>query len=199
MTLPRMFRRRVLAAAALSATLAVVASPAALAHDLVIGGNPADGEVVEEFPRRIELEFSGLPQGSFSTIALSNQASGEILFSGKPTLEGQKVILDLPEEVTGGPGDYTIGFQITSSDGHATRDTTTFTVAGTPSSPAAAAPADGAAVQPADSPVESATADDATADAAPSSGLGGTTLVILTGVGLLAALTALTLVIRRRR
>lgn len=139
MIIARIRPRRVLAVAALAGGLAVAASPAAFAHDVVIGGNPADGEVVEKFPRSIELEFSGLPQGSFTTVAVSNQDSGEILFSGEPTIDDRVVTLDLPADVTGGPGDYTVGFQITSSDGHATRNTTTFTVAGDTQPSAAAA------------------------------------------------------------
>ena len=49
-TLPR----RVLATVVAVGALTVVATPVALAHDSVIGGNPADGDVVEEFPRSIE-------------------------------------------------------------------------------------------------------------------------------------------------
>ncbi len=54
--------RRVVAAVAAVGAMTLAASPAVLAHDAVIGGNPADGEVMEEFPRAIELEFSGLPR-----------------------------------------------------------------------------------------------------------------------------------------
>ena len=125
-TLPR----RVLATVVAVGALTVVATPVALAHDSVIGGNPADGDVVEEFPRSIELEFSGLPQEGFSTVAITDQDSGDLLFSGEPTIDGRLVTLDLPADVSGGPGDYTVGFQILSSDGHATRSATTFTVAG---------------------------------------------------------------------
>lgn len=63
-------------------------------------------------------------------MAITDQDSGGILFSGEPSIEGRLVSLALPVNVTGGPGDYTVGFQIISSDGHATRSATTFTVAG---------------------------------------------------------------------
>lgn len=130
MIISPMLPRRVLATVVAVGALTVVATPVALAHDSVIGGNPADGEVVEEFPRSIELEFSGLPQEGFSTVAITDQDSGDLLFSGEPTIDGRLVTLDLPADVSGGPGDYTVGFQILSSDGHATRSATTFTVAG---------------------------------------------------------------------
>lgn len=104
--------------------------PHAQAHDSVIGGTPAPDERVEEFPDTIELEFSGIPQESFNTVAVSDTDSGEVLFSGEPTVEGQSVILPVPEDMAPGPGSYTVGFQITSSDGHATRGSIAFEVAG---------------------------------------------------------------------
>ena len=87
MIISPMLPRRVLATVVAVGALTVVATPVALAHDSVIGGNPADGEVVEEFPRRIELEFSGLPQEGFSTVAITDQGSGDLLFSGEPTID----------------------------------------------------------------------------------------------------------------
>lgn len=81
-----MFRSRALqtltAAAAVTAGL-VLSAPAALAHDLVIGGDPADKEILQEFPDRIELEFSGYVMEDFNTFAVSDAASEEVLFSGE--------------------------------------------------------------------------------------------------------------------
>lgn len=101
----------------------------ALAHDAVVGGNPADGEVIEDFPSSITLDFSGIPKEGFNTISVLNQDQ-EILYSGEPTVDGQSITIDLPDDLDPGPGEYTVGFQITSSDGHATRGKTTFTVEG---------------------------------------------------------------------
>ncbi|AGF72635.1 copper resistance CopC family protein [Corynebacterium halotolerans] len=139
MIIPRTLQRPALAALAAAGAVTIAAAPAALAHDVVVSGDPADGAVVEEFPRSIELEFSGIPREGFSTVAVTEQDSGELLYSGEPTIDGQMVTLELPEDVTGGPGEYTVGFQITSSDGHATRGMTTFTVAGDEQSPEAGA------------------------------------------------------------
>ena len=103
----------------------------AWAHDAVVGGSPADGQVVEQFPSSITLDFSGVPQEGFNTMSVLNQDQ-EILFTGEPVVEGQSITIDVPEDLDPGAGEYTVGFQITSSDGHATRGKTTFTVEGDP-------------------------------------------------------------------
>lgn len=101
------------------------------AHDAVIGGDPANGSVVTDFPGVLTLEFSGQPQDGFNTFALSRVSDNEILFTGEPTLDGRFVSLELPGAVHAAadevPGEYRIGFQIVSSDGHATKGMTTFT------------------------------------------------------------------------
>lgn len=101
------------------------------AHDAVIGGDPENGSVVTDFPSVLTLEFSGQPQDGFNTFALSRVSDNEILFTGEPTLDGRFVSLELPEAVHNtadeAPGEYRIGFQIVSSDGHATKGMTTFT------------------------------------------------------------------------
>lgn len=103
------------------------------AHDVVVGGNPADGAVLDELPETLVLEFSAQPKDGFNTIAVTD-ADKAVIFSGEPRVEGRNLIFDVPEDVTLKPGDYTIGFQITSSDGHATRGKTTFTISGAASS-----------------------------------------------------------------
>ena len=105
-------------------------SPVATAHDVVLSSTPENGSVVEEFPETIELEFSGIPQDLFNTVALSNADTGEILFSGSPELDERILSFDVPSDVETGPGNYAVGFQITSSDGHATKGSIAFEVAG---------------------------------------------------------------------
>lgn len=119
--------RRGGAAAAVVAVAALVPAPA-FAHDSVIGSNPKDGSVVSEFPRAIELEFSGEIQDGFNTVALSREVDGqsEVLYSGEPTVQGRDVTLDLPDDLHPEPGEYKVGFQIVSSDGHSTKGMTTF-------------------------------------------------------------------------
>lgn len=62
-------------------------------------------------------------------MAISN-SKGDVLVTGEPTVDGRNVTLAIPETTTLIPDEYTIGFQITSSDGHSTRGKTTFTIAG---------------------------------------------------------------------
>lgn len=132
----RFIARRAPVAAAAAALLTVAAGTTgfslqhAEAHDVVVGGTPEPDSVVEEFPDDIVLEFSGIPQDSFNTVAVSDADSGEVLFSGEPTLDERLVTLDVPDDVEPGPGNYSVGFQITSSDGHATRGSVAFEVAG---------------------------------------------------------------------
>lgn len=56
------------------------------AHDAVIGGDPANGSVVTDFPGVLTLEFSGQPQDGFNTFALSRVSDNEILFTGNQRL-----------------------------------------------------------------------------------------------------------------
>ena len=185
MSRPRTLRN--LGATALAAGALVLVAPAATAHDVVIGGNPANEETVEEFPEVIELEFSGYVKEDFNTFAISDIESGEILFSGPPTIDGRMVSIDVPADVNPGAGDYRIGFQITSSDGHSTRGMTTFTVAGEREDTA--------------TPVEEATDDAETTAASESNaeGLPGPLMWILAGVGVLAILGVIVMMIARGR
>lgn len=114
--------------AALFSTSGAVAP--AVAHDVVVDAQPPAGGTVEEFPREIVLEFSGYPRDTFNMFAVTDKSSGEILFDGTPKLDGRNLTIDVPADVNPGAGTYTVGFQITSSDGHATRGKTEFRVAG---------------------------------------------------------------------
>lgn len=127
--MPHAFRptSRHLAAAAVALMWSATLAPDATAHDAVVGGVPADGEVVSEFPDQLELTFSDQVQDGFNTFALSNSDTGEVVYSGQPTVEGRNVTLDLPADLEATPGSYRIGFQIISSDGHSTKGMTSFT------------------------------------------------------------------------
>ena len=117
------------AVAAVAATAAMVTAAPAFAHDSVIGATPEDGSVVQEFPDTIELEFSGEIQDGFNTVAITRDRVGEpdLVYSGEPRIDGRDVILDIPADVEAEPGDYKVGFQIISADGHATKGMTAFT------------------------------------------------------------------------
>ena len=103
-------------------------APVAHAHDSVIASVPADGQNLDEFPRRIEMTFSGVPRDSFNTVAISDADTKEVLITQQPELQDQVISFDVPESLDPGPGAYIVGFQITSSDGHSTRGKLSFSV-----------------------------------------------------------------------
>lgn len=185
------------AAAALTLLSGVVGLglPHAQAHDSVVGGNPVPNSVVEEFPAQIELEFSGLPQDSFNTVAVSDSDSGEVLFNGEPELDERMVILPVPEDIDPGPGNYTVGFQITSSDGHATRGSITFEVAGDESidgeSTASATPEDSAGITDGDTEEETTSPEDQL--------LSGPLGWVFGGVGVILVIGVLIMMITKNR
>lgn len=117
----------VLALWGVGAITPIIPSNIASAHDVVVGGAPRDGEVLTEAPSKIVLEFSGEPKSGFNTLAVTD-STGRVLFRGEPTVEGRNVTLDVPGDIEFSSGEYTIGFQITSSDGHSTRGKTTFSI-----------------------------------------------------------------------
>ena len=129
MLIPAAMRRATVVAAAAAGSL--VAAAPALAHDSVVGAVPEDTGVVHEFPDEVTLEFSGEVQEGFNTVAISREVDGqsEVVYSGEPAVEGRLVTLDVPDDVDAQPGEYTVGYQIVSSDGHATKGVTSFTFA----------------------------------------------------------------------
>lgn len=124
--------RQVTTAFAAGATGLMIAmsAPLALAHDSVVGGNVVSDAPLEEFPREITLEFSGIPKETFNTFAVSDKDSGEVLFDGTPSIDGRDLTVEVPQDVQVGAGDYQVGFRITSSDGHSTVGSVEFSVAG---------------------------------------------------------------------
>lgn len=120
---------RALVAGAAAAALTLGAVPLASAHDSVISARPGIDETVSEFPSELVLEFSAPPKEDFNTVALSRVADEEVLFSGEPEVNDREISIAVPADIDAQPGEYRIGYQITSSDGHATKGTTSFTFA----------------------------------------------------------------------
>lgn len=120
---------------------AVAAAPA-MAHDLITNSNPSNGTEIEKLPDKIVMEFSGEPKDTFNTVAVSKD--GEVLFTAEPTVDRRELTVDVPKDIESEPGDYTIGYQITSSDGHATRGQLEFSIAGDSASAGDSAASDNA-------------------------------------------------------
>lgn len=111
---------------AVIAGLSIVGATAgtAVAHDLVVDSTPEQGSDIQEPVKEISLTFSGEPKDGFNRIALSRD--GEVLFTGEPESDGRVLSIEVPDDVDWQPGEYTVGYQITSSDGHATRGSLQF-------------------------------------------------------------------------
>lgn len=191
----RSLRRGILAAgAALTIAAAPVMpiglTPPAIAHDAVVGGSPANGEVVSSFPDTLTLDFSAEVQDGFNTFALSRTDTGEVVFTGEPTIDGRAVSVDLPADFAAEPGQYQIGYQIISSDGHATKGMTTFTYA--PAAGATASSAQSAPVAQAGEPADSA--DQEAVEPASSN-----MTLLWVGLGILAVLGIIAVAITRSR
>jgi copper resistance protein C len=182
---PRVRSRVALAATAFAVTTAVAGAPLVGAHDVVVGGDPADGEVLQEFPTSVTLEFSGEPREGFNTFAITEAESGETVHSGEPTVSGRDVSLELPQDLDAGSGDYRLGFQITSSDGHSTRGMTSFSVAGDE--------------EVANDPAVEDSGDAEASEAAEDEGLSTTTQIVLAAVGVLVLLSVVAMAVARQR
>ena len=202
------------ATAALGLTLTTMAAPA-WAHDSLVASSPEAGEVLDQSPEEVTLEFSGggLTTGESITnvIAISDE-DGEN-WEGETKIEGGSMSTELPEELP--DGDYTVTYRVVYSDGHAEESAFDFEVAEAEPEPApessastetetesAVPEADDDAADP--TTVDSAQADepvagDAAAETPQDSGLPvwGVVLGALVGVGLLAAIV--TAVVRRRK
>lgn len=180
-----------LAATVLSSVAVWSFAPQATAHDVVVESNPADGAVIKEFPENIVLEFSGEPREGFNAIAVTD-SSGEIVFEGEPELDGRVLTIDVPGDVDAADGTYSVGYQITSSDGHATRGGLEFSVA---DDAAATSETD---ANSKDSQSKSDEAAEGTSNTDDGGGIGVANIVISLGA-ISAALAVIVLLVQKRK
>ncbi|MBA8922204.1 copper resistance CopC family protein [Nesterenkonia jeotgali] len=113
--------------AALGLAVTTMAAPA-WAHDSLIASSPEAGEVLQESPEEITLEFSGggLTTGDgITNIVQVSDADGEN-WEGETEVEGATMSAEFPEELPG--GDYTVAYRVVYSDGHAEEQSFDFEV-----------------------------------------------------------------------
>lgn len=180
---------RTLTAGALVAGLGLssaLLAPVASAHDTAIGGSINEGDVLDEFPEEITIEFSAIPRDGFNNFAVTDQGTGEVLFSEEPEINERELTITTPEDQDPGDGDYMLGFQITSSDGHATRGGISFSVeSGEETANGAAVDSEGA-----ETPAEAAEEAE---------GMSTWMKWALAGVGVLAVIAVLAVMLAKRR
>jgi len=176
---------------AVPAVLALTAAPAS-AHNELLSSSPASGARVTALPSDIVLTFAEQTDPRFVKIAATGP-DGASVAAGAPQVAGTKVSQPLAAGTAS--GQYTIAYRVVSKDGHPVQGSLTFTAtlpaaepsaAGTP--PATTNPAGVAGAPPADQVAK-------TASTGGLSGFG----YALTGLGVLAVLGAVLMLVRRRQ
>ncbi|MDN6666052.1 MAG: copper resistance protein CopC [Brevibacterium sp.] len=112
-------------AALLVAALSVFAFAPASAHDQLISSNPEDGSTVDQQPEWIEMTFSGDIQEVGSEVKIV--IDGENVSAGELTVDGKKLSVALPDNLK--PGDYKVTWRVVSQDGHPISGDFDFTIA----------------------------------------------------------------------
>lgn len=127
--------RRTLAVLLLAVTGVLGLATPALAHNVLVGSDPADGAKLATGPAKVSLTFDQPVQFGFNTVTVTS-ADGAHWEAGPVAVEGNAV--SAPVRPLGPAGVYTIGYRILSADGHpvtgAIRFTLTTPGTGTPAS-----------------------------------------------------------------
>ncbi len=116
---------RKLVVAFLAVAALLIGAPAASAHSVMTGSDPADGAELAEGPEQVSVSFNEVPQSQFATLNVVGP-DGNLWSKGDPRIEGESVVVDVGE--LGPVGDYTVAYRVTSADGHPVSGTVTFTL-----------------------------------------------------------------------
>ncbi|MBB1028449.1 copper resistance protein CopC [Dietzia sp. DQ11-38-2] len=118
----------VLAAAVIAGGAAVPATvlvPVAAAHSVLVSVEPEDGATLDASPDQVALTFNEEINQMFASVAVTTGDDRTNLVVGEPSVEGETVtaeVDDLPD------GAYTVGYRVTSADGHVVTGSSVFTV-----------------------------------------------------------------------
>jgi methionine-rich copper-binding protein CopC len=116
-------RRLLVAALVLAASWALPV--AASAHATLLSVDPHDGSTVSRRPDAVTLRFSEPVQPPVGVVVVG--PGGQRVSHGASTTLGDRVTQRLVASATGA-GEYTIRYQVLSTDGHVVTGTTDFTV-----------------------------------------------------------------------
>lgn len=97
----------------------------ALAHNVLVGSDPADGSKVDAGPSRIQLRFDLPVQDGFNTVTLIGP-DGAHYEDGAATVDGSNV--SVAAGPLGAAGVYRVGYRVVSDDGHAVSGSISFTL-----------------------------------------------------------------------
>lgn len=133
--------RRLLAITALTLAALLGAAGPALAHNSLIGSDPAEGARLTTGPGEVRLTFDQPVRAGegYNTITVVGP-DGTYWTEGQVRVEGNSVIA--PVLPLGPAGTYTVGYRVLSNDGHPVPGKVTFALTepgdGTPAPPPAA-------------------------------------------------------------
>ncbi|WP_350270334.1 copper resistance CopC family protein [Brevibacterium sp. CBA3109] len=183
-------------AALLVAALSVFAFAPASAHDQLVSSTPEDGSKLDQQPEWIEMTFSGDIQEVGSEVKVVTD--GTDVSAGELTVDGKKLSSALPENLK--PGDYTVTWRVVSQDGHPISGDFDFTIAdaeGAGGSVEESSPAGlggGVVDEPGKNTEERGEIGESTGS---DSGM-STPMIVLLGVGGLAIIVIVVLLMRRK-
>lgn len=126
-------RRRLVSVAAATALLGgatapvVMLAPVAAAHSVLVSVDPQDGSEVENSPGQVVLTFNEEINQNFVSVAVRSADDPANRVAGEPTVDGESVTAQVEDL---GPGSYTIGYRVTSADGHVVTGSSVFSVVG---------------------------------------------------------------------
>ena len=110
-----------------AAAPSVVLAPVAVAHSVLVSIDPEDGSELDTPPDEIVLTFNEEINQNFASVAVTAGDDRATRVVGDPSVAGEVVTVEVDDL---GPGAYTVGYRVTSSDGHVVSGSSVFTVAG---------------------------------------------------------------------
>jgi methionine-rich copper-binding protein CopC len=109
---------------AVSAFALVVTAAPALAHNSLTGSDPADGARLARPPATVRLVFLARLDPARTKVTVTGPDG--FAAAGRPVIAGKTVTVPFR---AGPAGDYEIGYEVPSSDGHALKGNVRFTLA----------------------------------------------------------------------
>ncbi|WP_328446549.1 MULTISPECIES: copper resistance CopC family protein [unclassified Amycolatopsis] len=118
--------RKALVALALTVVAVLGTATPALAHNVLISSDPANGSSVTAGPQKVSLTFDQYVQGAdVNQIAVTGPGGGQ--WAEGPISVVNNVI-SAPLRPLGPAGKYTVGYRVLSADGHPVTGELTFTL-----------------------------------------------------------------------
>lgn len=117
--------RRVLAVAATAVALLLGGAGTALAHNVLVSSDPADGAKLDTGPAQVRLTFDQPVREGYDTVTVVGP-DGTYWTDGQERVDGN--VVTAPVRQLGPAGTYTVGYRILSNDGHPVSGKVTFTL-----------------------------------------------------------------------